>query len=174
VSTGARLRPAILALGLAGLALGAQDAAAGGWRPFEGTWSAAGQRQYLRLGPRELATIHLSGAFAITRGEGFRKGFRAEAIAFDDGVGGGLGAMVLTDDKGDQVFCDLKGATSVAGRLIVATITGGSGAYAGVEGDFSFQWRHLTKGGETEFQVLAADIKGRTRRSAQAAPEKPR
>jgi hypothetical protein len=171
-----RLLSALLALALfaSGAPAASPAAPAGdGWVPFEGTWSAAGQRRVLQVGERETATTFLSGSLVVVKGEGLRKGFRAEAIGFDDGAGSGVGALVLTDDRGDRVFCELKGSSSETGKLLVATITGGSGSYSGITGDFSFQWQTLIRAGDGEIQGLAVDLKGRYRRGgpARASPE---
>lgn len=181
----ARLLPALVAALLAPPAAGtgtAPASSADGWVAFEATWSAAGQRRALRAGDREAATVHLSGAFVVEKGEGLRRGFRGEAIGFDDGRGSGAGTLVLTDDHGDQVFCDLVGATSERGRVIEGTIRGGTGAYAGISGDLSFRWRHVVRTPEGDVQGVSVDLKGRYRRgpvpttpaSAAPAPGAPR
>ena len=90
LTRGAAALAAFLALALPAAAAAEPPATpaptADGWIPFEGSWSATGHRQDLVVGGREAATFHLSGSLAMTKGEGFRKGFRAEAIGFDDGV----------------------------------------------------------------------------------------
>ncbi len=134
-----------------------------GWIRFEGSWSAAGQRRALRAGTREAAITHLSGSLVVLKGEGLRRGFRAEAVAWDDGAGSGGGVLVLTDDRGDKVFCDLKGSTSTAGRVVEATIGGGTGIYADLVGDFSFRWQLLAKGEGDDVQGLTLSLGGRYR-----------
>jgi hypothetical protein len=172
LSRGAVTLTALLALALPAMTTGqpvtTPASMADGWIPFEGSWSAAGHHRTLRVGGLETGTFHLSGTFAVAKGEGFRKGFRAEAIGYEDGAGSGAGSMVLTDDRGDQVYCRLKGAASKRSQLIVATITGGSGSYAGLAGDFSFEWRYLTKVENGQIQGFAVDLKGRYRRPGPA------
>ncbi len=175
------LLPSLLAVALSSVLAGGGAAAPPGekgWVELEATWTATGRRHTLRAGSREAAIFRLSGAFVVSRGDGLRKGFRAEAIAYDAGAGSGLGTMVLTDDRGDQVFCDLVGSTSGKGRVIVGTVTGGSGSYAGIEGTFSFRWEHLVVTEGDEVQGIAVGLTGRYRRppagSAPPGPEAPR
>jgi hypothetical protein len=147
-------------------------APADGWVAFEATWSAAGRRQVLKAGDREVVTAYLSGAFAVVRGEGLPKGFRGEALLYADGRGAGLGTLVLTDDHGEQVFCDLVGEATAQGAEVRGTIRGGTGAHAGLSGDFSFRWRHLVRTPDGEVQGVAEDLEGRFRRTAGRAPGK--
>ncbi|MCL4808641.1 MAG: hypothetical protein KJ062_12770 [Thermoanaerobaculia bacterium] len=172
----ARLLPALVVGLLAQrAATGVEPAApppADGWVAFEAAWSAAGRRQVLKAGDREVVTAHLSGAFAVVRGEGLPRGFRGEALFYADGRGAGLGTLVLTDDRGDQVFSDLVGEAAAGGPEIRGTIRGGTGAYSGISGELSFRWRHLVKTPDGEVQGVAEDFKGRLRRPARSAPEK--
>lgn len=165
----ARLLPALVA-GLLALPLSGAEPAEG-WIAFEATWSAAGHRRVLRAGDREAATTHLSGTMTVLRGEGLRRGFRGEAIGYSDGAAFGVGTLVLTDDHGDRVFCDLREQTSPGGTVYAGTIRGGSGAYSGVTGSFSFRWRHLVTTPEGEVQGMTVGLAGRYRKLA--APPAP-
>ncbi|MFN7986644.1 MAG: hypothetical protein U0529_04170 [Thermoanaerobaculia bacterium] len=169
----AGLRTALVAVLLA-LPLGGAEPAppADGRVAFEATWSAAGQRRALRAGEREVVTTHLSGAFIVLRGEGLRRGFRGEALFFSNGRDVHAGTLVLTDDRGDQVFADLEGEASARGAEIRGAIRGGTGAWAGISGDFSFRWRQLVRTPEGEIQGLAEGLKGAF--VLPARPETPR
>ena len=164
----ARLLPALVVALLAAEPSGGAEsplpAQADGWVAFEATWSAAGQRRVLQAGDREAATTYLSGAFTVLRGEGFRKGFRAEAIGYSDGAGFGAGTLVLTDDRGDQVYCDLREQASPGGTVYAATIRGGTGAYARIEGQLTFRWRHLVSTPDGEMQGMTVGLAGRYRK----------
>ena len=130
---------------------------------FEGTWSASGQRQSLmtELG-RPAVTVQLSGAVSITTGTGLGRGFRGEAIGFDDGGGLAAGSAVWTDDRGDRIFSVIQGATmAAAGRQVHGTITGGSGRYAGVTGEYEFTWQHLITTEGNAVNGRAVDLRGR-------------
>jgi hypothetical protein len=134
------------------------------WRAFEGTWSAAGQRQTLPTeGAQPAAIVRLSGAVVLTSGAGLSRGFRGEAIAFDDGRSVSAGRSVWTDERGDRIFIELKGEPYRTGRRIVGTITGGTGRYAGMTGDLSFAWQYIIAGDAGEVQGLTVGLKGRFR-----------
>ena len=164
-----RLLPALVAALLAPPLGGAEPPAPvpqDGWVAFEGTWSAAGQRRSLLAGDREAVTTHLSGTLTILRGEGFRKGFRAEAIGYSDGAGFGAGTLVLTDDRGDQIFSDLREQASPGGTVYAATIRGGTGAYSRIEGQLAFRWRHLVTTPDGDVQGVTVGLAGRYRKPA--------
>ncbi len=161
----ARLLPAlVVALLAAAPSAGAESPLPDGWVAFEGTWSAAGQRRTLPAGDREAATTYLSGTLTILRGEGFRKGFRAEAIGHSDGAGFGAGTLVLTDDRGDQIYSGLREQASPGGTVYAATIRGGTGAYARIEGQLSFRWRHLVSTPDGDVQGVTVGLAGRYRK----------
>jgi hypothetical protein len=134
------------------------------WRAFEGTWSASGQRQILpTVSGRPAGTFQLSGALALTSGEGLSRGFRGEAIGFDDGSGALAGQCVWTDERGDRVYSQLKGESVASGRRISGTITGGTGRYAGISGDYSFEWQYVVEAEAGTIQGRAVGLKGRYR-----------
>jgi hypothetical protein len=134
------------------------------WRSFEGTLSASGQRQTLPTeSGRPAVTAQLSGAVAITAGEGLSRGFRGEVIGFDDGAGLTVLRGVWTDDRGDRIFSQLKGEAVESGRRIVATITGGTGRYAGITGEYSFEWQYVVEAEAGVMSGRAVGLRGRYR-----------
>ena len=105
------------------------DSPAGEWHTFEGTWTAAGTRRTLRLGPDERAAIfELTGSLLLTGAQRPAVGFRAQAIGFSDSRAGMQGRCVWTDERGDMVYSELRGefvgtvtiswARSLAGRAV--------------------------------------------------------
>ena len=158
-----------LALALASLAAAGEGQGSGTaepWRAFEGTWSAAGRRQTVAVeGGVTAAIVEMSGAVVLTSGEGLSRGFSGEAIGFDDGLGVSVGRAVWTDDNGDRVFSRLKGEPLETGRTIVGTITGGTGRYAGLEGEYSFTWQYVVAAGDGAIQGRAVRLGGRVRRA---------
>ena len=89
--------------------------AAGEWRDFEGSWNAAGSRRSLSLGAdRRSAIIELKGTMLIAGAGRPGVGFRADVIAFTDSATGLVGRGVWTDERGDQVFSELKGEGTAA------------------------------------------------------------
>jgi hypothetical protein len=141
-----------------------QDAPADGWRPIEGSWTATGQRRVLPTDAERMAsTSYLSGALVLAGGAGTARGFQSEVITFDDGAGASVGRAVWTDQHGDRIFSSLTGQGMRAGRRVVGTITGGTGRYAGVEGDYAFDWQYVVDAGDGTIQGSAVDLKGRFR-----------
>jgi hypothetical protein len=184
--------PALVLAGVATAAAG-RDARAGEaapaagraaqaeWRTFEGSWSASGHRQTLQTeGDRPAATVQLSGAVVLTKGEGLSLGFRAEAIGFDDGRSLSLGRAVWTDEHGDRIFSELKGEPMGTGKRIAGAITGGTGRYAGMTGEYSLEWQYVVQAEDGLVQGRTVGLKGKWRRGGPAAPgvgareEKPR
>jgi hypothetical protein len=167
-------RNVVAALGVAGTVAAAaaasvlqQPMAPADWRPFVASWSAAGERHTVPTeSGQSAAIIRLSGAVVLTTAtEGLSKGFYGEAIAFDDARGISAGRAVWTDTQGDRVFSTLKGEPLARQRRILGTITGGTGPYAGIVGDYELTWQYVveTEGGFV--QGRAVDLKGRFRRS---------
>ena len=142
----------------------APQAAPGDWRTFEGTLSATGQRQSIPTeSGRPAVTLQLSGPVAITAGEGLRRAFRSEVVGFDDGAGLTVLRGVWTDDHGDRIFSTLRGESVASGRQIAATITGGTGRYAGITGEYSFEWRYVVEAEAGTISGRAIGLRGRYR-----------
>ncbi len=145
---------------------------AGEWRTFEGTWSASGTRQTINLETNHRASIFdLTGSLLLIRDQGLGVGFQAQAIGFTDSLAGMQGRCVWTDEHGDKVYSELKGEFVATGNHIVGTFLGGTGRYAGVTGEYSFQWRFIVESEDGTVSGRAVDLKGRARLgSAAAAP----
>jgi hypothetical protein len=158
-----------LSLALAGLSSAgpAQEPPAQVWRSFAGTWSVSGRREVVAFeGGGTAAIVEVSGAVVLTVGEGLSRGFRGQAIGFDEGEGVSAGRAVWTDENGDRLFSRLKGESLRTGKRFVGTITGGTGRYAGLEGEYSFTWQYVVAGeeGAGVIQGRAVDLSGRVRR----------
>lgn len=165
-----RLAVAAAALALAGAAAARAQVppdvpASAEYQTFEGSWSATGQRRTLDTdGDRPASIIELSGTVMITSGEGLGRGFRGQVIGFDDGHALSVGRWVWTDEKGDRIYGDLRGQPFQSGRRFVATVTGGTGRYAGLTGEYEFTWQYVLSGDGGEVQGLSVGLKGRYRR----------
>jgi hypothetical protein len=135
------------------------------WRPFAASWSATGHRHTLPVeGGRTAAIIELSGAVVLTtKADGLSTGFHAEVIAFDDAGSISAGRAVWTDRQGNQVFSMLKGEPLASRRRILGTITGGTGLYAGIVGDYELTWQYVIEAEGGIVQGRAVDLKGRFR-----------
>jgi hypothetical protein len=163
----AALAAGSLALALASLgpAAAGQGAPPDGWRAFEGGWSVSGRRDIVPVeSGATAAVVAVSGAVVLTKAEGLGRGFRGEAIGFDDGQGVSLGRAVWTDEHGDRLFSHLEGEPLETGRRIVGTITGGTGRYAGLEGEYSLTWQYVLAADDGTIQGRAVRLEGRARR----------
>jgi hypothetical protein len=160
----------MLALALAAAACGpamdplGRDATPGEWREFEGSWNAAGSRRSISLGAdRRGSIIDLRGSMLLAGPGRPGVGFHSEAIALVDSETGLLGRSVWTDERGDQVFSELKGEGKAARNHIVGTFLGGTGRYAGVTGVYEFSWQFVIEAEDGSIQGRAVGLKGRVR-----------
>jgi hypothetical protein len=136
----------------------------GEWHAFEGAWTATGTRRTLRLGPDDRAAIfELTGTVLLTGAQRPSVGFRAQAIGFSDSRAGMQGRCVWTDERGDMVYSELKGEFVGTGNHIVGTFIGGTGRYAGVTGDYTFQWQYVVDAEDGAVSGRVVDLKGRAR-----------
>ena len=143
----------------------------GEWRVFEGSWSAAGTRHSLKLGPDYLAsTFDMTGSLLLTGEQKLGVGFRAQVIGFSDSRAGMQGRCVWTDERGDHVYSELKGEAVGTGKRILGTFVGGTGRYAGLTGEYSFRWQHLIDSDDGTVSGRVVDFKGRARVDPAAAP----
>ena len=153
-----------------------QTPVAGEWHAFEGTWTAAGSRRTLRLGANDRAAIfELTGSLLLTGAQRPAVGFRAQAIGFSDSRAGMQGRCVWTDERGDMVYSELRGEFVGTGNHITGTFIGGTGRYAGVTGDYSFQWQYVVDTEDGAVSGRVVDFKGRARlgQAATAPPGGP-
>ena len=142
----------------------AAQAAAGEWRTFEGSLSATGQRQSIPTESGHPAvTVQLSGPVSIAVGDGLSRGFRAEVVGFDDGAGLTVLRGVWTDDRGDRIFTRLESGFVATGRRVHGVITGGTGRYAGISGDYSFEWQYVVEAEAGTISGRGTGLRGRFR-----------
>ena len=133
-------------------------------RSFHGSWSAAGLKRTIKLGPgHEAAIFDLSGSVVLSGEHRPAVGFQARVIGFSDDRATLSGRSVWTDERGDQVFSDLKGDTAATGKRIFGTIRGGTGRYAGASGDFSFEWKYMVDSEDGAVSGRADDLRGQVR-----------
>ena len=132
------------------------------WHTFEGIWSASGTRQTLNLGTNHRASIFdLTGSLLLVGDRGLGVGFRAKVIGFSDNLGGMQGRCVWTDERGDKVYSELTGEAVGTGNRIVGTFLGGTGRFAGVTGEYSFQWEYIVESEDGALSGRAVNLKGR-------------
>jgi len=142
------------------------------WHDFEGTWTAAGDRSIMSLGPARHASIgNFDGSLLLTGSGRPALGFRAQALVLNDTGTGLVGRAVWTDEHGDQLYSELRGEGTASGNRIAGTFVGGSGRYAGAEGAYEFSWRFVLENEDGVVQGQSSGLKGRVRvgQSAQKA-----
>ncbi|HSF04806.1 MAG TPA: hypothetical protein VLG10_03370 [Methylomirabilota bacterium] len=145
--------------------------APGETRTFEGTWSASGTRHTLHLERGHQASIFtLTGSLLLTGQRGLGVGFQGEVIGMSDSLTGGVGRCVWTDERGDKVFSELRGEPIGTGSHVVGTITGGTGRYAGVTGEYELRWQYVIESDEETISGRAIGLKGRVTAPPAPAP----
>lgn len=166
----AAISRAVLAAAVAGaLALPSrsEQPSADAWRPFTATWTLSGQRSLIPTeGERPASIVHLAGPLTVSAGQGLGRGLLGEVIGFDDGGKLLAGRAVFTDEHGDHVYCTLRGEPIGSGRLATATITGGTGRFAGIEGSFTLAWQYIVDADSGRVSGRAVNVEGRTRLAA--------
>jgi hypothetical protein len=136
----------------------------GEWRDFEGIWTAVGKREVIPLGgDRQASITDFSGSLVLSGPSRPALGFRAEAIVLYDTLTGLVGRAVWTDERGDQVFSELRGETTASGNHPFGTLIGGSGRYAGATGSYEFSWRFLIETEDGLVQGQSVGLTGRVR-----------
>jgi hypothetical protein len=141
-----------------------------GWTTFTANWSASGLERTLATGEGSASIFEIRGPMVVTSGDGMSRGFLGQAIGFVDRGKLGVGRLVLTDDDGNAIFNDLQGQGLGNGKQIRGTITGGTGRYAGIEGDLVFDWQYVIHTGDGMVQGRAVGLSGRFRRGDANAP----
>jgi hypothetical protein len=136
----------------------------GDWQEFQGSWSAAGTVRTLALGEGHAASLaDLRGTLELSGPSRPGIGFRGDAIAFTDTGSGMVGRAVWTDERGDQVFSELRGGGPAKGSRVSGTFIGGTGRYAGASGTYEFTWQYVIAGEDGTVQGRAVGLAGRVR-----------
>jgi len=135
---------------------------AGEWREFQGTWIASGSRQTMRLGADRRASVSdLTGTLMLAGPSRPAVGFRGEALLFNDSATGMVGRAVWTDDRGDQVYSELRGEGTASGSKVFGTFVGGTGRYGGATGTYEFAWRYVLENEDGNVAGESVGLKGR-------------
>ena len=135
---------------------------ADGWYEFQGSWIAAGSRHRISLGAdRRASVVDLSGSLLLAGPSRPDVGFRGDAIALNDSATGMIGRAVWTDEKGEQVFSELRGEGTATGNHIRGTFVGGTGRYSGATGTYEFAWQYVLEAEDGTVQGRAVGLTGR-------------
>lgn len=144
-----------------------EAASSDGWHDFQGIWTAAGSRHVIRLGSdRQASVSNLSGSLMLAGASRPGVGYRAEVVVLNDSATGMTGRAVWTDERGDQIFSELRGEGTSTGNRIVGTFLGGTGRFAGATGGFEFSWRFVLESEDGVVQGQSVGLKGRVRMQA--------
>ncbi|MBV8491041.1 MAG: hypothetical protein JO199_10985 [Candidatus Eremiobacteraeota bacterium] len=142
----------------------ASDAAPGEWHAFTGNWIATGTRSTIPLGAsREASIADLEGTMLLSGDARPARGFRGEAIVFNDTGANAEGRAVWTDSDGSQVFSEIHGTGIAAGKKIEGRFLGGTGRFAGATGTFTFTWQFVIDTDDGRIQGQTTDLSGRIR-----------
>jgi hypothetical protein len=136
----------------------------GEWHDFQGTWTAAGSRNIMRLGgDRRAAVSSFEGSLVLAGPSRPGVGFRSEALVFSDTVTGLVGRAVWTDEHGDRAYSELRGEGTASNNKIIGTFVGGTGRYAGATGSYEFSWRFVLEDEDGGVQGQSSGLMGRVR-----------
>jgi hypothetical protein len=142
----------------------ASEAAPGEWRTFTGNWIATGTRSTIPLGADRRASIaDLEGTMLLSGNQRPARGFRGEAIVFNDTGASAEGRGVWTDSDGSQIFSEFHGTGIAGGKKIEGTFIGGTGRFMGATGSFTFTWQFVIDTEDGKIQGQTSDLSGRIR-----------
>jgi hypothetical protein len=111
------------------------------WHTFSGTWTSSGTRQTLKLERDHRASIFdLTGSLVLMQGR-----------------------CVWTDERGDKIYSELKGEWVGTGRSITGTFLGGTGRFAGITGEYSFEWKYVIESDDGGVSGSSINLQGRAR-----------
>jgi len=117
------------------------------------------------MGPdRKDSIVELSGSLLLIGERRLGEGFRIEVIGSSDSLKGGTGWCVWTDTRGDQVFSELRGDPIGTGARFAGTLSGGTGRYAGVTGEYEFEWQFVIESEDGNLQGRITGLRGRFRK----------
>ena len=154
----------LLMLGACGQTAEAPKPLPNGWYEFEGSWVASGKRRVMPMGPaRHAALVDLGGTLLLAGPNRPGVGFRGEAVGMTDSAAGFVGRAVWTDERGDQVFSELRGEGTAKGNRLTGSFLGGTGRYAGAAGGYELSWQYVMEAEDGSVQGRAIGLKGRVR-----------
>lgn len=130
-------------------------------RNFTGVGTLSGTRQTLDMGPgRRIEGFRLGGTLMLTGEQRLGLAFRSDFIGLSDSQTGLQARSVWTDERGEQVFSTLSSASTGAGNLIQGRIVGGTGRFAGLDGEYRFTWQPLVIAEDGSVSGRVLDLKG--------------
>jgi len=135
---------------------------------FQGTWTATGSRHIMQLGGDRRSSIsNFNGSLVLAGSSRPVVGFQSEVIVFSDTATGAVGRAVWTDERGDQLYSELRGEGTASNNKVSGTFIGGTGRYSGATGTYQFSWRFLVENEDGSVQGQSMGLTGRVRLGSQ-------
>jgi len=118
---------------------------------FKGSMIANGTRSNFPFGDeRQVFTFKLSGHVNLQTTLSKTKDYWSECIGLADSVTGLVGRCVWKDLAGPEIYLTIQSDRLQQGSQVNGTIVGGSGKFAGISGELSFNWSSVTTLTEAE------------------------
>ncbi len=104
-----------------------------------GTWRGMGLE-----GTREVILADLTGRLDVTHGSGEIVDLATRCLVYSDSAKGGTGSCRWRHPSGDEIFVEVDGGLLAEDAPVSGRLTGGTGRYAGISGEFGFaRWTVL-------------------------------
>ncbi len=107
---------------------------------FEGNWDVEGTTESMEIDDGQISIYRVEGPVKITNSSsGLAREFSSRCVGVSDEETGGIGRCVWVDSAGESLFLELSG--EIIGpmgttREAVGIVIGGTGKYAGLQGEF--------------------------------------
>jgi hypothetical protein len=131
---------------------------------FKGTMIANGTRTPFPFGDgRQVFTFRLGGHVSLQTPLGKKKDYWSECIGLADSITGVVGRCTWKDLDGPEIYLTIQSDKLQQGSQVTGTIVGGSGKFAGISGDLSFNWSSVITQTDADGSV---NVTGQTRNLA--------
>ncbi|RNC68255.1 MAG: hypothetical protein ED859_10975 [Desulfuromonadales bacterium] len=112
---------------------------------FRGSWIANGTRTPFPFGAgRQVFTFRIVGHVSLQAPLGKKKDFWSDCIGLADTTTGMTGRCVWKDLGGPEIYLTIQSSQMEQGNQVVGTLVGGTGPFAGISGDVTFNWTSVT------------------------------
>ena len=129
---------------------------------FEGTLMATGDRKSIDFFEnRSVFTFSLEGHVNLKDAVGQTADFWAKWVGLWDTQTGGTARCVWKDGTGQKIFIVINGSQLEKGSVFTGEFVGGTGAFKGIQGNFSLCWTSLSLNtGDHVISGYTKNIKG--------------
>ena len=114
---------------------------------FKGSWTAVGSAQTLVLDETRSATIlRLQGNITTESSAGLTPDLQSDCVGLNlkQAQRIGVGRCVWIDTDGDRMISEISGVLTGTVSKLRGLFIGGTGKYAGLEGDYELEWQYLS------------------------------